>query len=38
MKIDVIDNKGENTGRKIDLSNGDKVEPNEHATLKLSNI
>ena len=32
MKIDVIDNKGENTGRKIDLSNGIyKVEPNEHA-------
>ena len=32
MKIDVIDNKGENTGRKIDLSNGIyKVKPNEHA-------
>ena len=32
MKIEVIDNKGENTGRKIDLSNRIyKVEPNEHA-------
>ena len=32
MKIDVIDSKGENTGRKIDLSNGIyKVEPNEHS-------
>ena len=32
MKIDVIDSKGENTGRKVDLSNGIyKVEPHEHA-------
>ena len=32
MKIEVINNKGENTGRKIDLSNGIyKIEPNEHA-------
>ena len=32
MKIEVIDNKGKNTGRKIDLSNRIyKVEPNEHA-------
>ena len=32
MKIDVIDSKGGNTGRKIDLSNGIyKVKPNEHA-------
>ena len=32
MKIGVIDNKGENTGRKVDLSNGIyKVEPNDHA-------
>ena len=32
MKLDVIDIKGENTGRKIVLSNGIyKVEPNDHA-------
>ena len=32
MKLDVIDKKGENTGRKIVLSNGIyKVEPNDHA-------
>ena len=32
MKIEVIDNKGKNTGRKIDLSNRIyKVAPNEHA-------
>ena len=32
MKIEVINNKGEDTGRKIELSNGIyKIEPNEHA-------
>ena len=32
MKIEVINNKGEDTGRKIELSDGIyKIEPNEHA-------
>ena len=32
MKIEVINHKGEDTGRKIELSNGIyKIEPNEHA-------
>ena len=32
MKIEVLNNKGEDTGRKIELSNTIyKIEPNEHA-------